>query len=77
MKYETKTVKISELEGARVEYLDHVDGVGDMSFAADVFRVDEGCVIILVDGDHNEIEVYPEQVIGIIKPVKIEEAPDR
>ena len=45
-----KTLQLSDLEGQRVEYIDHVDGCGDMSFVGDVIRVKSGCVVV-IDGD--------------------------
>ena len=68
-----KTLKLSDLEGKRIEYFDHVDGYGDMSFVADVLRVTSDSVVVL-DGDHNEAEVFPCQVVGIVTFVKMEES---
>ena len=66
-----RNLKASELEGKRIEYVDHIDGYGDMSFVADVLRLTQDCVVVVLDGDHNEIEIYPSQVVGIVEIVKV------
>ena len=66
-----RTLKISELEGKRIEYTDHMEGYGEMSFVADVFRIAQGFIVVL-DGDHNEIAIYPSQVVGIVELVRVD-----